>query len=236
MAYILGFILGIQYIKYINSKHNLNLSNDLINNFFFFTVLGVIIGGRIGYVILYNPIYYFSNPIEILKVWKGGMAFHGGLIGVILSSYLFSFKNKINFLIFCDLLACAAPIGIFFGRIANFINGELVGRITEKKIGIIFKHIDNFPRHPSQIYEAFLEGIFLLLILFLLQNKERIVYKSGLISSFFLIFYSLFRFICEYFREPDPHIGLQYLNLSLGQIYSIFFLIIGISLFLKKNK
>ena len=164
------------------------------------------------------------------------MAFHGGLIGVILSTLFFSLKNKISFFIFSDLIACAAPIGIFFGRLANFINGELVGRVTEKKIGIIFNHIDAFPRHPSQIYEAILEGLLLFLILFFLQSRERIIYKSGLISSLFLIFYSLFRFICEYFREPDPHIGLQYFNLSFGQIYSIFFLIIGILLFLNKNK
>ena len=164
------------------------------------------------------------------------MSFHGGLIGVILSTFLFSLKKKTNFLIFSDLVACAAPIGIFFGRIANFINGELVGRITEKKIGIIFSHIDNFPRHPSQIYEAIFEGLILFLILFFLQNRERIVYKSGLISSFFLIFYSFFRFVSEYFREPDTHIGLQYLDLSLGQIYSLFFFIFGVILFLKKNK
>ena len=227
--------MGIQYIKYLNSKYELNLNNDLVNDFFFYTIFGVIIGGRIGYIILYNPIYYFSNPLEIIKVWKGGMAFHGGLIGVILSTLLFSFKKKINFFIFSDLVACAAPIGIFFGRIANFINGELVGRITEKKIGIIFNHIDNFSRHPSQIYEAILEGLLLFLILFFIQNRKKIIYKNGLISSFFLIFYSLFRFICEYFREPDPHIGLQFFNLSLGQIYSIFFFIIGIVLFLKKK-
>ena len=235
MAYIIGFILGIQYIKHLNLKNNLNLSNDLINDFFFFTIFGVIIGGRIGYIIFYNPNYYFYNPSEIIKVWKGGMAFHGGLIGVILSTLFFSLKNKISFFIFSDLIACAAPIGLFFGRIANFINGELVGRITEKKIGIIFNHIDDNTRHPSQIYEAVLEGLILFLILFFLQNREKIIYKSGLISSFFLIFYSFFRFISEYFREPDPHIGLQYFDLSLGQIYSIFFFIIGIILFLNKK-
>jgi len=211
------------------------LSNDLINDFFFFTIFGVIIGGRVGYIILYNPIYYFSNPLEIIKVWKGGMAFHGGLIGVILSTLFFSFKKKISFFIFSDLIASSAPIGIFFGRIANFINGELVGRVTEKKIGIIFNHVDNLPRHPSQIYEAILEGILLFTILFFLQNRKIFIYKSGLISSLFLIFYSLFRFICEYFREPDPHVGLQFFNLSLGQIYSIFFFIIGIIVFLKKK-
>ena len=133
MAYILGFIIGFQYIKYLSSKNSLGLNNNLINDFFFFSILGVILGGRIGYILLYNPNYYFENPIEIIKLWKGGMAFHGGLIGVILSTFIFSLKNKINFYIFSDLAACAAPIGIFFGRIANFINGELVGRVTEKK-------------------------------------------------------------------------------------------------------
>ena len=188
MAYILGFILGFQYIKYLNSKHKINLNNNLINDFFFFSIIGVIIGGRIGYILLYNPNYYFYNPLEIFKVWKGGMAFHGGLIGIIISTFFFSLKKKISFFIFSDLAACAAPIGILFGRLANFINGELVGRITEKKIGVIFKHIDNFPRHPSQIYEAILEGFVLFLILLFFQNRERIIYKSGLVSSLFLIF------------------------------------------------
>ncbi|PPR35452.1 MAG: Prolipoprotein diacylglyceryl transferase [Alphaproteobacteria bacterium MarineAlpha6_Bin4] len=234
MAYLLGFILGIFYIKFLNSKHKLDLSNDLINDFFFYTILGVILGGRIGYILLYNPAYYFYNPIEIIKVWNGGMAFHGGLIGVIISTLLFSLKNKSSFFIFSDLLACAAPIGIFFGRIANFINGELVGRITDKKIGIIFSHVDNAPRHPSQIYEAILEGLLLFFILLFYQDREKFVNRSGLISSLFLIFYSSFRFISEYFREPDMHLGLQIFNLSLGQIYSIFFLFIGIIIFLKK--
>ena len=226
MAYILGFILGIQYIKYLNLKNNLNLNKDLIYDFFFFTVLGVIIGGRIGYIILYNPTYYLQNPIEIFQVWKGGMAFHGGMIGVIFSTYIFCLAKNLNFFLFSDFLACSAPIGIFLGRIANFINGELVGRITEKKIGVIFPHIDNFKRHPSQIYEAFFEGILLFYILFYFQKKGILTNKSGLLSSLFLIFYSIFRFICEYFREPDPHLGLQYFNLSLGQIYSFIFLII----------
>ena len=234
MAYLLGFILGIFYIKFLNSKHKLDLSNDLINDFFFYTILGVILGGRIGYILLYNPAYYFYNPIEIIKVWNGGMAFHGGLIGVIISTLLFSLKNKSSFFIFSDLLACAAPIGIFFGRIANFINGELVGRITDKKIGIVFSHVDNAPRHPSQIYEAILEGLLLFFILLFYQDREKFVNRSGLISSLFLIFYSSFRFISEYFREPDMHLGLQIFNLSLGQIYSIFFLFIGIIIFLKK--
>ena len=195
----------------------------------------MIIGGRIGYVLLYNPLYFFNNPIEIIKVWNGGMAFHGGLIGVIISTAFFSIKRKINFYLFTDLLACAAPIGIFLGRIANFINGELVASITNEKIGIIFRHIDDFPRHASQIDEAFFEGIVLFFILFFIQKKQSVINKKGYLSSLFLIFYSFFRFICEFFREPDSHIGLQYLNLTIGQIYSIIFFIIGIFILFKKK-
>ena len=124
-------------------------------------------------------IFCLQNPIEIFQVWKGGMAFHGGMIGVIFSTYIFCLKKNLNFFLFSDFLACSAPIGIFLGRIANFINGELVGRITEKKIGVIFPHIDNFKRHPSQIYEAFFEGILLFYILFYFQKKGILTNKSG---------------------------------------------------------
>ena len=153
VSYILGLILGIQYMKYLNNKLELKLNNFLINDFFLWAALGIIIGGRLGYVILYNPSYYLNESIEILQVWKGGMSFHGGLIGVIFSLIIFASKNKINLFILSDLVACAAPIGIFFGRIANFINGELFGRITESNLGIIFPHIDKQLRHPSQIYD-----------------------------------------------------------------------------------
>ena len=163
------------------------------------------------------------------------MAFHGGLIGIIISTLIFCKKEKINYLLITDLIACAAPIGIFFGRLANFINSELVGRITNAKIGIIFENIDNLPRHPSQIYEAILEGFVLFFILFFLKNKKTFDYKRGLLSSYFLIFYSVFRFICEFFREPDFFLGYQFLNLTIGQIYSMFFFIIGIFIFFKKK-
>ena len=236
VSYILGLILGIQYMKYLNNKLELKLNNFLINDFFLWAALGIIIGGRLGYVILYNPSYYLNESIEILQVWKGGMSFHGGLIGVIFSLIIFASKNKINLFILSDLVACAAPIGIFFGRIANFINGELFGRITESNLGIIFSHIDKQLRHPSQIYEALFEGLLLFIILFFLTNIKKIRDKNGFLSAFFLILYSIFRFICEFFREPDSHIGLLFLNLSLGQIYCIPFLFIGFFIFLKRFK
>ncbi len=234
IAYILGLILGIQYIKYLNKLFKLKLNNTLINDFFLWVALGVILGGRLGYVILYNPEYYLNNIYEIIKIWHGGMSFHGGLIGVIISIIFFSKKNNIKLFVLSDLVACSAPIGIFFGRIANFINGELVGRTTNTDFGMVFPHIDNLIRHPSQIYEAFFEGIVLFIILNLLINNKVIRSKSGYISSYFLIFYSIFRFFCEYFREPDNHIGLLFFNLSIGQIYSIIFFIIGLYILKKK--
>ena len=236
IAYILGLILGIEYMKYLNNKYKFELNNLLINNFFLWAALGIVLGGRLGYIIFYNPSYYLNETTEIIKVWKGGMSFHGGLIGMIISLIMFSHKNKIKLFVLSDLVACAAPIGIFLGRIANFINGELVGRTTQSNLGMIFPHIDNEPRHPSQIYEALLEGFMLFIILFLLTNIKSIKKKQGCLSAFFLIFYSIFRFVCEFFREPDSHIGLSILNLSFGQIYSIPFFFVGFFIFLKKFK
>ena len=169
-------------------------------------------------------------------VWNGGMSFHGGLIGVILASTLFANKYKINQFIFLDLVSLSAPIGIFFGRIANFINSELYGGVTDMPWGVQFILIDNIKRHPSQLYEAFLEGIILFLILqhFFKKNYSEI---PGKISALFLIFYSLFRFFVEFFRSPDPQIGYLILNLTLGQLISFLFIIAGIFLlYLKKNE
>ena len=191
-------------------------------------------GGRFGYILFYNLPYYIKNPLEIIMIWNGGMSFHGGLIGVILATHLFSKKKNINQFLFLDMISMAAPIGLFLGRIANFINSELYGRPTEILWSVKFIKVDNLSRHPSQIYEAIFEGI----ILFLLINftfKKFYLKKPGLISALFLIFYSLFRFIIEFTREPDVQLGLIFLNFSLGQLLSIIFLFIGIILFYNKN-
>ena len=164
------------------------------------------------------------------------MSFHGGLIGIIVATLTFSKKHKVDYLIFLDLVSLAAPIGIFFGRIANFINSELYGRPTDIAWSVKFQVIDNVNRHPSQLYEAFFEGIILFIILNYLSRKNYIK-KPGLISSLFLIFYSLFRFLIEFFRNPDPQIGYIAFNLTIGQIISIFFLVAGMILFFyKKNE
>ena len=228
LAYIAGILIGWVYCKKKLIKDQKIL--DLFDDFITYAILGIIVGGRIGYVLFYNFEYFFNNPIEILFVWNGGMSFHGGLIGVIIASNLFSKLNKVNTFIFLDLVSLSAPIGIFFGRIANFINSELYGTPTEIPWSVKFIAVDDVNRHPSQLYEAFLEGIVLFFMLqFIL--KKNFAKKTGQISCLFLVLYSFFRIITEFFRTPDLHIGYLFFNLTLGQLISAVFLSIGLALY-----
>jgi phosphatidylglycerol---prolipoprotein diacylglyceryl transferase len=232
LAYIIGILLGWVYCKkkLIKDQRILGLFDDFIT----YLIIGVILGGRFGYALFYNLKYFLENPLEILMVWNGGMSFHGGLIGVIIASQLFAKKHKINQFVFLDLVSLSAPIGIFFGRIANFINSELIGRATDLPWSVQFVLIDNIKRHPSQLYEAFFEGVILFLLLEYFFQKNYLK-SPGKISALFLIFYSMFRFFAEFFRSPDPQIGYLILNLTLGQLISILFLITGALLFNLKN-
>ncbi len=232
LAYIFGILFGWLYCKKKLIKDNklLGLFDDLIP----YLIIGIILGGRLGYVIFYNLKYYLENFFEILMIWNGGMSFHGGLIGIILATIIFSKKHKIDSYIFLDLISLVAPIGLFLGRIANFINSELYGRETDIFWSVKFKVIDNISRHPSQIYEAIFEGLLLFFLLNHLANKDNFK-KPGLISSMFLIFYSFFRFILEFFREPDIQIGYLAYQLTIGQFISIVFLFLGIFLYFKKK-
>ena len=235
LAYIFGIIATILWLKYINKNQNL-LSKKAYDNWISWAVLSIIIGGRLGYVLFYNSSYYFNNPLEILAFWHGGMSFHGGLIGVIIGMFLFCKKYQINYLKFMDIIAIIAPIGLFFGRIANFINMELYGRFTESKFGIIFPGGGNYPRHPSQLYEAFFEGILLFIILFFCYKKTKLINDHGKISAIFLIFYGSARFGVEFFREPDHHLGFIMQNFTMGQFLSLPLIALGCYLlFLKKN-
>ena len=211
LAYIAGILIGWVYCKKKLIKDQKIL--DLFDDFITYAILGIIVGGRIGYVLFYNFEYFLNNPIEILFVWNGGMSFHGGLIGVIIASNLFSKLNKINTFIFLDLVSLSAPIGIFFGRIANFINSELYGTPTEVPWSVKFIAVDDINRHPSQLYEAFLEGIILFFILRFI-SKKNFAKKTGQISCLFLVLYSFFRIITEFFRTPDLHIGYLFFNLT----------------------
>ena len=229
LAYILGILigwwLGKKIINHIleNSKLKFNLRefDDLIT----IIIISIVIGGRLGYVIFYNLEYYFSHPIDIFKVWEGGMSFHGALIGIILGTYFFASKRNIPVFFFLDIIACVSPIGIFLGRLANFINGELIGKVTTVSWGVIFPAVDTFARHPSQIYGAILEGVVLFFILNRIIFRE--VYKLGTCSCLFLIWYGVFRIISEFFREPDIQLGYLLNIFSMGTILSFFMILIG---------
>jgi len=233
LAYIIGIIIGWFLCKKIFIK-NFNI-NQKFDDYVTYLIIGIIIGGRLGYIVFYNFNYYINNILDIFKIWEGGMSFHGGLIGIIIASILFAKKHNQDFFLYMDLVSLVAPIGIFFGRLANFINSELYGIPTEVPWAVTFIQIDNLSRHPSQLYEAILEGIILFSIL-LYFRKKNFLEKPGLISGLFLIFYSIFRFFVEFFREPDQQLGYLIFNLTMGQIISLIFILTGIFLVIIKNE
>ena len=240
LAYIFGILIGWWYgkkiiitiLKQTKFKFDLREFDDLIS----YLVVSIIIGGRLGYVLFYNLEFYILNPLNVIKIWEGGMSFHGALLGIVAGTYLFSVKRGISIFFLLDVIACVAPIGIFFGRIANFINGELIGKVTSVSWGVIFPAVDMSVRHASQLYEAALEGIVLFLILNTLIFRQK--YKIGTCSYLFLIFYGVFRIFSEFFREPDNQLGLIFNLFSMGTLLSIFMIVAGfaISIFLKKNE
>lgn len=226
LAYIFGLIFSIQYGKFLITKNNFfKFEKDILDDYLPYAILGIILGGRIGYILFYDLAFYIKNPIEIFYIWQGGMSFHGGLLGIILISLYFVKKKQIDFYVFSDLLALISPIGLFLGRIANFINSELIGLPSNLPWSVIFIKIDQIPRHPSQLYEALLEGIMLFVILNLIFKFKKI---KGYISAYFLILYSFFRIVSEQFRLPDEHLGYVLGNLSMGSVLSIIILLIGI--------
>jgi len=233
LAYIVGILLGWILSKKIFIQKS--YLKEKFDDYITYLILGIIIGGRLGYVIFYNFDYYLNNLTDIYKIWKGGMSFHGGVIGIIVASILYSKKYNHNPFIYMDIVALVAPIGIFFGRLANFINSELYGKITNVPWSVIFIKIDDLTRHPSQLYEAFFEGIILFVILIYFKKKN-FLNIPGMISALFLIFYSIFRFSLEFFRAPDQQLGYLILNLTMGQIISLLFFLIGIYLFFLKNE
>jgi phosphatidylglycerol:prolipoprotein diacylglycerol transferase len=233
LAYILGIVIGWILCKKIFIKKS--DIGEKFDDFITYLIIGIILGGRIGYIVFYNFSYYLDNFLDIFKIWQGGMSFHGGLLGVIVSSYIFAKKNNQNPFFYLDQVSLVAPVGIFFGRLANFINSELYGTVSDVPWSVIFIKVDNLSRHPSQLYEAILEGLILFIILIYFTNKNYLN-KPGLISGLFLIFYSMFRFFIEFFRVPDEQIGYLILNLTMGQIISLVFTFIGIAVFYLKNE
>ncbi len=233
LSYILGILIGWALAKkfFIKKKY----FKDQFDDYLTYIIIGIILGGRVGYILFYNLDYYLNNLIDIFKIWQGGMSFHGALVGIIIASYYFAKKNNDNIFEYLDIIALVSPIGIFFGRVANFINSELYGHETSVPWAVQFSQIDNLYRHPSQLYEAALEGLVLFLILLFFWSKKNLE-KKGKLSAIFLIFYSIFRIFCEFFRVPDDQLGYLIFNLSMGQLISCLFLIIGFVLIMKKNE
>jgi len=230
LAYIFGIIFGWIVAKKLFIQ-NIEVKNKF-DDYLTYLIIGIILGGRLGYILIYNLNFYTNNPYDIFKIWQGGMSFHGGLIGVIFASVIFAKKNNQNPFLYMDIVALVAPIGLFFGRIANFINSELYGTITNVPWAVKFVQVDNFPRHPSQLYEALLEGLLLFLLLIYFKNKFS--NKPGVISGLFLVLYSVFRFIVEFYRAPDEQLGFIFLNLTMGQVISLIFMLSGVILFYLK--
>lgn len=220
VAYVVGILGWWAYTLKVSDRLNL-LSKQLIDDYIPWAVGGVVLGGRLGYVLFYKPAYYLSHPFEIFQPWMGGMAFHGGLLGVIIATALYCRKHNIRFLDFSDVAACGVPIGLFFGRIANFVNGELFGRVTDSQWGMVFPHGGPLPRHPSQLYEAALEGLVLFIILALGIWVFKWGRKRGLLTGVFMLGYALARSTAELFREPDAFLGFLWQHLTMGQILCI---------------
>ena len=235
LSYVAGILIGWFYALRIVSQFDTPITKQNIDDFITWVIIGIIVGGRLGYVLFYDPAKYFANPIEIIKTYKGGMSFHGGVLGFVASSYLYCYKSRIRYIQFTDICAIVAPIGIFFGRIANFINGELYGNVTDVPWAVIFPNSDGLPRHPSQLYEAALEGVALFFITTIATYRFNALDKPGVTSGIFLTFYAIFRLFIEIFRAPDYKIGYIAEYFTMGQILSIPMIIFGTYLIIRKK-
>lgn len=240
LMYIVAFSLTFYLLNKRLKNKEFDLSREVLENYFFQVIIFILIGGRLGYVLFYNLKYFIHNPLEIFLPFRfengfeftgiAGMSYHGAVISAFAGTYLFAKKNKLEFLKFIDFIAIAAPLGYTFGRIGNFINGELYGRVTESAIGMYFPMSgDGMLRHPSQLYEALFEGVFIFAILWSLRNKK---FTSGFFVSAYLILYGTVRFIIEYFREPDDHLGFVFLNFSMGQVLCFVMIISGLAVYI----
>jgi len=236
IAYVMGIILGFVYLRKLNKLKPVIFNDNALDDIIIYAVLGIILGGRFGYIFFYSMDSFLSNPTILLQIWKGGMSYHGGMLGLIIALYFLARKHKLHFIRTLDLVTCVAPIGLFFGRIANFINAELVGRTTDAPWGVIFPYTNGEPRHPSQLYEAALEGILLFIIMSVLVRINSIRTKPGMLGGIFIALYGVIRIFIEFFREPDQHLGYYYTYFTMGQFLSLPMIIIGCYFIFRKAK
>lgn len=227
LMYVIGFAIAYALVRNVSRRRHNDLNTSEIEDLFAYCILGLILGARIGYCLFYNVVYYLDKPMKIFAVWEGGMSFHGGLLGLLLAGWLFSLRRAKPFLMLADLGAVAAPPGLFFGRLGNFINGELYGRVTTSGWGMVFPDGGPLPRYPSQLFEAFFEGLVLFVILYILSFKTRL---QGALLACFLICYGAMRFGLEQFREPDRQLGYVLGTLTMGQILCLAMIVLGAAL------
>jgi len=238
LAYLVGIVLGWWYLLKLLAQPGAPMARRHADDLVFYATLGVILGGRLGYVLFYKPLEYFHNPIEIIRLWDGGMSFHGGVIGVSLGLCYMAWRHKLDWLRVHDYVACCAPFGLFLGRLANFVNAELWGAPTALPWGIVFPNAGGMPRHPSQLYEAALEGILLFLVLWYMFWKTRARYQPGRLVGAFILVYGVSRFLVEFVREPDAHLShfAEVTHLHMGQWLSLPMIFGGLYLVLTASK
>jgi len=229
LAYLAAFVIGWRVCLWLARQNAQGPSPQMFDEFLTWAVIGTILGGRCGYVLFYQFYYFLKNPLEIFYVWHGGMSFHGGLLGVIIAAFLFARQKKISFFALSDLLAVVTPIGLGLGRVANFINGELFGRAADVPWAVVFPRGGDVPRHPSQLYEAGMEGVLLFVILAGLSQIPFVRRHYGLLSGIFLIDYAVFRIIAEFFREPDEQLGFLFGGATMGHLLSVPMILVGIA-------
>ncbi|MCX2561817.1 prolipoprotein diacylglyceryl transferase [Acetobacter farinalis] len=232
LSYIVGIVLGISLLRRLVRLPPVAATPEQADDFLGWVTLGVLLGGRLGYVLFYQPGYYLTHPFSIIEVWKGGMSFHGGALGVIIALALFSWRNKLNFLAFADRATVAVPVGLALGRIANFINGELWGREAPATLpwAMIFPDAGPIPRHPSELYEALTEGLLLFLVMFAASRKQSVRERPGFLAGLFLAGYACARSFCEFFREPDAFLGFLPGGVTMGQVLCVPMLVAGVAL------
>jgi len=235
LAYIAGLVLGWQMLRRLVTLVPVVATAEQADDYLTWVTLGVVLGGRLGYVLFYQPGRFLAAPLEIFAVWQGGMSFHGGLLGVIVATVFFCRRNAIPLLGFGDRVVVGVPIGLFFGRIANFINGELWGRVAPDSLpwAMIFPHAGPEPRHPSQLYQALFEGVFLFAVMFFLARREAVRARAGMLTGIFLTGYGIARITGEIFRQPDAFLGFLFAGVTMGQLLSIPMVLVGIWLLLR---
>jgi len=238
LMYVLGFAASLLLVKHQIKKFGFKELDVHFENLNLVLIVSLVLGGRLGYVLFYNLPYYFSHPAEILATWQGGMSFHGGMLGLIIGSVFFCRKKGLDFWRTADFYTVTIPIGLGLGRIGNFINGELYGRVTDVPWGMVFPGGGPLPRHPSQLYEAFLEGAVLFAVLWLLKEKQSppASWPSGSMMALCMILYGVFRILVEFFREPDAHLGYLALGMTMGQLLSSLMIVAGFILLLVRKQ